>query len=152
MAERHEIAGGCHCSAIRWRMNSPVAPEGMPIWICGCSFCVKHGVRYSSWSEAELLLDAIEPDQVAHYAFGHGTADFVFCARCGVIIAALMAEADGTTGVLNLNSADAAERFTRPPNHLDFEGETVDERRSRRRKFWIGSVAWAKPGSANPKP
>ena len=152
MAEMHEIAGGCHCGVIRWRMNSPRAPEDMPIWVCGCSFCVKHGVRYSSWSEADLRLYAVEPDQVAHYTFGHGTADFVFCARCGIIIAALMAEAYGTTGVLNLNSADAAERFTRPPNHLNFDGETVPARRARRRKFWSGSVAWAEQESISPKP
>ncbi len=152
MAKTHEISGGCHCGAIRWQMNSPVVPEGMPIWVCGCSFCVKHGVRYSSWSEAELLLRAVDPDQVAHYAFGHGTADFIFCARCGVIIAALMAEAEGTTGVVNLNSADASERFTRPPNHLDFEGESVVERRTRRGKFWIGSVDWADRASVITNP
>ena len=143
MAECHEISGGCHCGAIRWQLASPVPPEGMPIWVCGCSFCVKHGVRYTSWSEASLTLRAIEPDQVTHYAFGHGTADFVLCARCGVIIAALMAEAERTTGVLNLHSADASERFTRPPNHLDFDGESIEARRTRRRKFWMGSVAWA---------
>ncbi len=137
-----DIDGRCHCGAVHWRVTTPVPAERMPIWICQCSFCVKHSVRYTSWSDAALALWADDREQVGTYQLGHGTADFILCRRCGTVLAAVMEDTDGLCGVVNFNTADNPKQFSKRPHYLDFEGETVDERRARRKKFWIGSVAW----------
>ena len=101
------IDGGCHCGVIRWRLAASIGPETLPVRVCQCSFCVKHGARYTSDACAMLELHASNDDLVQRYRFGHGTADFILCRQCGTLIAALM---DGPEragrAVLNITTAD----------------------------------------------
>lgn len=137
------IDGGCHCSAIRWRLVAPGGTGALPVRVCQCSFCRKHGARYTSNPRATLTLHAPDDNLVQRYRFGHGTADFILCHQCGALVAAVM-DGLGRTGraVLNINTADRPQTFPAPPRAMDFDSESREERLARRGESWIGRVTW----------
>ena len=48
MKERHTTSGRCHCGNIRFEFDSGVPRSELPVRVCGCAFCVRHGARYTS--------------------------------------------------------------------------------------------------------
>ena len=135
------LNGACHCGAIGVVLEVEDASALSPRH-CGCSFCVKHGSLYVSAPGARLTIALAAPDLVSRYAFGHETATFLVCGRCGVVAAAT-SEIDGRLhAVLNANLLSpplALDRGSVPV--ADYEAEDVAERLARRRQRWIGNVA-----------
>lgn len=43
-----KITGGCHCGNIHYELTADVEFEELPVRICSCTFCQKHGNRYTS--------------------------------------------------------------------------------------------------------
>ena len=82
------LTGACHCGAIDVALkvedDTPLSPRH-----CGCSFCQKHGSLYISVPSGRLTIALTEPDRVSRYSFGHETASFLVCGRCGVVAAAV---------------------------------------------------------------
>ena len=117
----------------RWRR-----PLATPLRL---QFCRKHGNLYVSAHSGRLTITLAEPDCVSRYAFGHRTATFLICGRCGVVAAAL-SEIDGRLyAVLNANMLSpplAIDKQTVPI--ADYEAENVPERLERRKLRWIGNV------------
>ena len=74
------------------------------------------------------------------YRFGTGTADFLFCADCGVVVVAITESTAGLKAVLNVNTLDEAESLEFAYSDSDFEGESVEQRVSRRNERWISHV------------
>ena len=139
------IDGGCHCGAIRWRLAAPVGAESLPVRVCQCDFCLKHGARYTSDPRARLELQAAADDLVQRYRFGHGTADFVICRKCGTLIAAVMdGSGNARRAVLNVNTADQPKTFSASPHAMDFDSESQEERLARRGGNWVGQVIWTR--------
>ena len=96
------LEGACHCGAMGVALeiedDTALSPRH-----CGCSFCQKHGSLYVSAPSGRLTITLAEPDRVSRYAFGHKTATFLICSRCGVEAAAVC-EMDGRLyAVLNAN-------------------------------------------------
>lgn len=134
------ITGGCHCSNIRFRLESAKTPSEFAPRVCDCTFCTKHGARYISDPEGSLRIEIEDSALVERYAFGHRTAEFMVCRRCGAV-PAIVSEIDGTThGVVNINTADNPEAFTTPATVVGYDGEEVDRRLARRQRNWIGTV------------
>jgi hypothetical protein len=77
---------------------------------------------------------------VERYRFGTRTSDFLICCRCGVFIAAVAELSEGVRAVVNVNCLDDRGRFTSVPTMHDFEGETTDNRSSRRAANWMPAV------------
>ena len=77
---------------------------------------------------------------VERYRFGTRTSDFLICRHCGVFIAAVAEVSLGTRAVVNVNCLDDRGRFTSGPTMHDFEGETIDNRSSRRGTNWMPAV------------
>jgi hypothetical protein len=77
---------------------------------------------------------------VERYRFGTRTCDFLICRRCGVFIAAVAEMAKGIRAVVNVNCLDDRGRFTSVPTAHEFQGETVDNRLSRRAANWMPAV------------
>ena len=131
-----EYRGGCHCRNLRLHLRLPQAPQDMVLRACSCSFCRAHNTRTTSdphgsveiWAEDWLL---VEP-----YRFGSGTAEFLICRRCGVYISAVCETAAGTRAVINTNSLDDRVAFTRQAARVDHDGETTEDRLSRRAANW----------------
>ena len=139
MTEIISIEGGCHCGNISYRLFTPVAPAKLPVRVCRCSFCTKHGVRYSSHPHAELAIRVHNKDLIEGYRFSKKIVEFVFCLRCGVMPYALAYIEGNTYAVININttSADFSE-VTPPP--LDLSRESAEEGLARRKKAWIATV------------
>ena len=138
MAER--LQGACHCGAIGVTLEVEEGTALSPRH-CGCSFCRKHGSLYVSAPSARLTIALAEPGRVSRYAFGHETATFLVCARCGVMAAAVSEIEDRLHSVLNANMLSpplAIDQATVPV--ADYEAEDVPGRLERRRRRWIGNV------------
>ena len=134
------LDGACHCGAIGVALDVEDETALSPRH-CGCDFCRKHGSLYVSASCARLIITLAAPDRVSRYAFGHGTATFLVCGRCGVVASAI-SEIDGRLyAVLNANLLSpplAIDRHSVPI--ADYEAEDVPERLRRRKQRWIPNV------------
>ena len=76
---------------------------------------------------------------LARYQWNLRTAEFLVCARCGCYVAALTSP-DRSLGTVNVNVLDEAGRFDRPPQPVDYDAETPEERRRRREAGWTPAV------------
>ncbi len=75
------VEGGCHCRAVRFRALLPDPP--VPALDCNCSVCSMTGFIHLIVPHADFdLLEGREA--LTSYRFGSGTAEHLFCARCGV--------------------------------------------------------------------
>ncbi len=136
----NELQGACHCGAIEVTIEVEEGTALSPRH-CGCSFCQKHGSLYVSASSARLTIMLAQPERVSRYAFGHETATFLVCARCGVMTAAVSEIEGRLHAVLNANMLSPPldiERGTVPV--ADYEAEDVPQRLERRSQRWIGNV------------
>ena len=137
---RHTHHGRCHCGNIDYDfVTSKDVPDLTPRR-CGCSYCRKQPASHVADPAGELHIRYQEEGQVSRYRFGQKTADFVFCATCG-IAPFVLCETDGQLfGILNGNTLDDAARLPEPEGLHDFDGEGSGDRLARRRKNWIGKV------------
>ena len=135
-----QLNGNCHCGAIRVALTMEESASLSPRH-CGCDFCQRHGALYVSVPAGELTLTLTEPDLVSRYRFGHETATFLLCQRCGVLAAATCELEGQLYAVLNAN-------VLAPPLTVDqgsvpvadYEAEGIDVRLGRRRQRWISQV------------
>ena len=76
-----EIAGGCHCGAIRFLAQMPGPP--VAALDCNCSICRMTGFLHVMvpHDQFELLTGR---DELLTYRFGTGAAEHLFCRNCGV--------------------------------------------------------------------
>jgi len=132
--------GGCHCGNIHVRVRLSKPPEDNPLRACTCSFCRSHSPRMVSDPGGLFEVWADDWSLVENYRFGTGTCDFLICRRCGVFIAAVSEMMAGARAVINVNCLSDRERFTSVPAVHDFEGETVEDRLSRRATNWMPTV------------
>jgi len=87
-----------------------------------------------------VSISATDPAGVRHYRFGLGVTDFLICADCGVFMAAVM-DIDGALyASINSNVLSVRTQLQRQSQAVDYEGETVDQRRTRRKKHWTPAV------------
>jgi hypothetical protein len=135
-----DYSGGCHCGNIHVRLRLTKPPEDNLLRACTCSFCRSHNPRMLSDPAGSFEVRAGDWSLVERYRFGTGTSDFIICRRCGVFIAAITELSEGARAVVNVNCLDDRGRFTSVPTMHDFEGETVDNRSSRRAANWMPAV------------
>jgi hypothetical protein len=76
-----KATGRCHCGAVQFEAELPVPP--VPALDCNCSICRKTGFLHIMvpHERFELLTGR---DALTSYRFGTGTAEHLFCRRCGV--------------------------------------------------------------------
>lgn len=140
------IHGSCHCRNITFALDWQPEPEEIPARACTCSFCTKHGGVWTACPAGSLRVTIDDPPRASAYRFGTGTADFHVCAHCGGVPVAT-SRIDGTLfAVVSVNAFDDVEPslLRRMPSNV--EGETEDARFARRRRNWIGDVAFIAGG------
>ena len=138
MTETHK--GACHCGTIEVALDVDEGTALSPRH-CGCDFCRRHGGLYVSAPSGHLTITLGDPDRVTRYAFGHKTAEFLLCGRCGVLASALCEIEGRRYAVLNANLLDpplAVDKSAVPV--ADYEAEDVAERLDRRQQRWIANV------------
>jgi hypothetical protein len=73
--------GGCHCGAVRFAAKLPDWP--VPALDCNCSICAMTGFLHVIVPHEDFMLER-GSEVLAHYRFGSGVAEHLFCSRCGV--------------------------------------------------------------------
>jgi hypothetical protein len=73
----------------------------------------------------------------SRYRFGLGITDYLLCPKCGAYVGAMMEDEGRTIGIVNVNSLDMRDSFDSAPPIHHYDGEDVERRRNRRRKFWM---------------
>ncbi len=134
----NELAGGCHCGNIRYRLQTGRSPAELPLRGCRCSFCRRIGARYTADPAGALRIEIADPAAVSRYHFASGVVDFLVCRRCGGMPAALTGIDGRTFGIVNANTLQTPLEGDAPV--VDFSAETPEAGRERRRRTWIGRV------------
>lgn len=132
--------GGCHCGHIHYRLDWPDDVEAIPARACDCSFCRAHGAVWTSHPAARLQLQVHAPAQLSRYRFGTGSADFLVCAHCGVVTAAVCEVAGNLYAVVNVNTLLDPPRQRLQSQALSVQAEDITDKLARRRRGWIGTV------------
>jgi hypothetical protein len=128
--------GRCPCGALgfEYRTERPVGE--WPVRACQCSFCTKHGAAYTSDPAGSVRYTHADPTRLTRYRFGHHTADFVFCGRCGGYLGAVTEEGGQALIVLNLRAFDPPVEGLPAAQPMSYEGETTGDRFTRRASRW----------------
>lgn len=133
--------GSCHCGALGFVFETAVPPGRWSVRACQCSYCRKQGAYYTSDPAGSVRFQHTDASQLARYRFGHKTAEFVFCVRCGGYLGAVTEEDGQPLMVINLRVLDPAPAGLPEAQPMSYEGETTGDRNTRRRARWTPVVA-----------
>ena len=134
--------GSCHCGAVKIELTSAKQPAEMRIGRCACSFCRRHGARTMGDPGGSVAFHAA-PGAVSRYRFGLAITDYLLCGKCGTYVGAIMEDEGRSIGIVNVNILDIRDTFDpAPPLHV-YDGENIEKRRARRRKFWMPATVSA---------
>ncbi len=104
------LHGGCHCGLLRIAFFTVQDPATLAPRACDCSFCRKHGAAYVSDPAGGLSIQA-RGDALQRYRQGSSNADFLFCGRCGVLVAVLFEHRLRLYGAVNAGCLDDVARL-----------------------------------------
>jgi len=76
-----EVKGGCHCRAVRFAAKLPDPP--LAALDCNCSVCRMTGFVHVIVPPDHFALEQGR-ELLTSYRFGTGTAEHLFCSRCGI--------------------------------------------------------------------
>ncbi len=140
----HKHNGKCHCGNIHYTLETIKNVSDFILRQCDCSFCQKHGGRYTSDPDGSLTITVKDDSLISAYQFGHKTADFIICRTCGVMPFVTCNLGDNKYAVLNVNTLDEVEALSATTvQTMSFGGEEKSSRLERRQKNWIGSVRYS---------
>jgi hypothetical protein len=136
------IRGQCHCGNIRFALTWEPDPTEIRARRCTCTFCVKHGARWTSNPSGVLEVQVGEHARVSLYQHGTRTADFHVCARCGVVPVVSSSMAGVLYAVVNVDTflGIAPSLITEAP--ANYEQEDEESRLARRQRNWIPQVTF----------
>ena len=141
------IAGSCHCRNIAFTLTWEPDPVKIPVRACSCSFCTKHGGVWTSNPNGALRIVVAQSGLVSRYAFGTRTAEFLVCARCGIVPAVVSRIDDRLYAVVSANAFENVEPALLQRAPASFDGETEAARLERRKRNWIGNVTCMEHGT-----
>jgi hypothetical protein len=105
------LHGGCHCGKLTLELTTARSPANMHPRACDCAFCTKHGAGWVSDAEGRLAIDVQAADMADGYRQGSGSARFLLCRDCGVLVAVVHDHAEGLRGAANVRCLDDAAMF-----------------------------------------
>ncbi len=73
-------AGGCHCGAVRYRVDIDLT---QPVIQCNCSICSRTGTLLAFVPESSFTLEKGEQN-LTDYQFNKKAIHHVFCKTCGI--------------------------------------------------------------------
>jgi hypothetical protein len=130
----NKLTGHCHCNQMTLEFASALGVDELPLRACQCSFCRRHGARSTSDPGGAVRIVLSNCEAVSYYQFGPQTAEFLICQRCGVYMAAILRDGTRIFASVNANTFDTPLQQNAVP--VDYEGETVEQRKERRRTKW----------------
>ncbi len=111
-------------------------PGEWPVRACQCSFCRKHAGVYTSDPAGSVRFRHEDPGMISRYRFGHRTADFIFCGRCGGYLGAVTEEGGQALMVINIHALDPQPDGLPAARPMSYEDETGGDRNARRSARW----------------
>jgi hypothetical protein len=136
------IRGRCHCGNIAFSLAWEPDPAHIPARACDCSFCLKHGGLWTSNPAGSLEVRIEDQSLVSRYSFGTRTADFHVCKRCGIVPVVTSEIDGGLYAVVSVHAFEGVDPALIQPAPITFEGEETGSRLARRKRNWIGKVAF----------
>ena len=130
----NKLTGHCHCNQITLELATALSSDELPLRACQCSFCRRHAARSTSDPAGTVRIVLSNCEAVSYYQFGPQTAEFLICQRCGVYVGAILRDGTRIYAVVNANTFDTPLKQNAVP--VDYEGETVEQRKERRRTKW----------------
>ena len=112
MSER--VTGGCHCGNLRVSLQLSRAAIAYSPRACDCEFCRKHGAAWVSDPEGALRIQITDDRELARYRQGSGSAEFVICRVCGVVVAVTYLARHAAVNARALDAAFAADQVVSP--------------------------------------
>jgi len=141
------LHGKCHCGNISFTLTWEPSPAEIPARACTCSFCTKHGGVWTSNPAGALKIVIEDPALVSKYAQGTRTADFLVCARCG-IVPVVTSQIDGRLyAVVSVNALEDIDPALLRRSPANLEGESEEVRLARRQRHWIADVQLLEGGA-----
>ena len=132
----YQHPGACECGAVKLLYHCTQAVPDLAARSCQCLYCAPRGASYLSHEQAALHVQVRDLRYLYAHRFGTNTADFMHCAVCNMQVF-VRSEIEGKTYALV--SAPALLEFSQLQDFaaVDFDGETLAERLSRRSRYWI---------------
>lgn len=133
------LGGQCHCGNLAAELTTRLLPAELPLRACQCSFCRGHRSRTTSDPAGQLRFVVRDEAALSRYQFGSRTAQMLVCRACGGYLGAFMPGGEDASrgfGIANVNHFARSAEFTQEPARVDYDGESVEDRRARRRKLW----------------
>jgi len=140
------IRGKCHCGNISFALIWEPDPAEIPARACGCSFCAKHGGVWTSNPRGALKVAIEDRPRVSRYEFGTRTAQFLVCARCGIVPVVTSRIEDRLYAVVSVNAFEGVAQSLLRRAPANFDGEGTDSRLARRKRSWIADVSFVDAG------
>ncbi len=135
----HIIRGGCHCGKIQLSAELSETPESYNPRACDCDFCRKHGAAYISDPSGHLRI-SLKPGSDDHrYRQGSGTAEFLLCPNCGVLVAVLYNTAASIYAAVNTRCMDDSTAFGKT-NTTSPQTLSSSEKTKRWQDIWFSNV------------
>ena len=128
--------GGCHCGALGFEYRTALHPSAWSIRACQCTYCRSHAGVYTSDPAGSVQFTHRDPQQLSRYRFGHKTADFIFCGRCGGYLGAVTEIEGRSLFVINIHALDPEPGGMPDAQPMSYEGESSGSRDSRRAVRW----------------
>jgi hypothetical protein len=130
------FGGGCHCGALRLELTTSKAAAGLTLLACQCAFCRKHATRATADPDGRVTIRVADRAALQRYTFGLRTASYLICRICGVYVGAVVATEAGGRALVNVNCLDDAAAFAGEAKPANYDGESLEARRARRRAGW----------------
>jgi hypothetical protein len=105
-ADVNTLVGSCHCRQIRLEFTINQASTSLTPRACDCAFCRKHGAAYISSPDGRLSIFVDQSAALTRYHHGSNNAQFLLCARCGVLTAVIYEHRDVLYGAVNSGCLD----------------------------------------------
>jgi len=107
----HSVSGGCHCGNLWVQLLLTRSPDAYQPRRCDCDFCQKHGASYLSDARGSVRIQIRDAAQRRDYRQGSGQAQFLLCARCGVLIGVLYGSDSQLYAAINARILDERGQF-----------------------------------------
>jgi hypothetical protein len=129
------LTGSCHCQRLQLALHGSIDATGTSPRACDCSFCQAHAAAWASDPDGELVVTASDADALGRYRQGSGSAEFLFCRHCGVLLAVVFATDEGMRGAVNVRGLARAGEFA-PAQTVSPQQLPPEERRARWTRLW----------------
>ncbi len=127
----------CDCGNIEMTFETAKTPEMLGVRACDCSFCAAPNGRSISDPDGRVHIRVRDAAKLSRYRFGLKTVDFLVCRECGAYTGAYFPDDDGRGyAIISANYLVKPHGFTQQATHMDYDAETAEGRRERRRKRW----------------